>query len=211
MKKFLILAIVALFASPSVRVQAQETAGSVASSEEAQYKNYHRIFFGYAPTIFYEERGRRDDSDALHGFNVGWLGGFNVTGKRLPLYLEAGAKANVGLGELLSDFDKYLAIEVPLNVAYRFHIPNTKIHLSPYMGLHFKANVLGRGKGGFDYFDLEGTKRFQFGMQAGGHFDFNHFNVGLGYSFDFLPIQKMSDYDYKVTTWGLFLNLGLVF
>lgn len=210
MKKFIILAVIALFASPATKAYAQEAAVSAASAGE-QYKNYNRIFFGYAPTIFYEDRGRWDDSDVLHGFNVGWLAGFNVTGKRLPLYLETGAKANVGLGELLTDFDKYLAIEVPVNVAYRFHIPNTKIHLSPYLGVHFKANVLGRDDDGFDYFDLEGTKRFQFGMQVGGHFDFNHFYLGLGYSFDFLPIMKLSWNDYRVLTSGPSVNVGLVF
>ena len=208
MKKLLIVAIMILCAGPSVMAQTTDSAGN-------ENWNYNRIFVGYDPTIFYPERGNTTSTEMFQGFHAGWMGGYNVTGKRLPLYVEPGLKLNVGLGELISDFDKYLAVEVPVNVAYRFHIGNKNIHISPYMGLHFKANVLGRDDDGNDYFDIDGTKRFQFGMQAGGHFDFNRFYVGLGWWMDFLPIMdngiKTFWYDENVNTLGFFVNVGVVF
>lgn len=208
MKRLVFLALVALYMSSSMMSMADEPS-----------KSYHRLYAGYAPTIFYTERGNENVSDMLNGFNVGWMSGFNVTKCRLPLYTEVGVKANVGLGDFLSDFDKYLAIEIPVNVAYRFSIPNTKIHLSPYLGVNFKVNALGKDEDGLNYFDIDGTKRFQFGMQIGGHFEFNHFYLGLGFCADFLPIFEDDHlyrfgkyyYDNKVHTCGFYVNAGVVF
>ena len=159
MRKIFYFVLVTLCLCSSTRVMAEESA-------MAPSKSYHRFYAGYSPTIFYTERGDENVSDMLNGFDVGWMSGFNVTKCRLPLYTEVGVKANVGLGDFLSDNDKYLTIEIPVNVAYRFSIPNTKIHLSPYLGVNFKVNALGKDEDGLDYFDIDGTKRFQFGMQA---------------------------------------------
>ena len=214
MKKILYSVLVALCLGSSMTAMAGEPA-------EGPSKAYHRFYAGYAPTVFYTDRGDKNVSDMLNGFDVGWMTGFNVTKCRLPLYTEVGVKANVGLGDLLSDNDKYLAIEVPVNVAYRFSIPNTKIRLSPYLGVNFKVNALGKDDDGLNYFDIDGTKRFQFGMQVGGHFDFNHFYLGLGFSADFLPIFDGGDkylfvsnghlYSEKVHTCGFYINAGVVF
>ena len=214
MKKILYSVLVALCLGSSTTAMAGEPA-------EGPSKSYHRFYAGYAPTVFYTDRGDKNVSDMLNGFDVGWMTGFNVTKCRLPLYTEVGVKANVGLGDYRSDNDKFLAIEIPVNVAYRFSIPNTKIRLSPYLGVNFKVNALGKGENGFNYFDIDGSKRFQFGMQVGGHFDFNHFYLGLGFSADFLPIFDGDDkyfyvsdghlYSEKVHTCGFYINAGVVF
>ena len=219
MKRLVFFALVALCMGSSAMALAKEPAEKSAATTVGPSKCYHRFYAGYAPTIFYTERGDKNVSDLLNGFNVGWMSGFNVTKCRLPLYTEVGVKANVGLGDFLSDFDKYLAIEIPVNVAYRFSIPNTKIHLSPYLGVNFKVNALGKDEDGLNYFDIDGTRRFQFGMQVGGHFDFNHFYLGLGFSADFLPIFEDDHlykfgkhlYDNKVHTCGVYVNAGVVF
>lgn len=219
MKRLVFFALVALCMGSSAMAWAKEPAENSAATTVGPSKFYHRFYAGYAPTIFYTERGDKNVSDLLNGFNVGWMSGFNVTKCRLPLYTEVGVKANVGLGDFLSDFDKYLAIEIPVNVAYRFAIPNTKIHLSPYLGVNFKVNALGKDEDGLNYFDIDGTRRFQFGMQVGGHFDFNHFYLGLGFSADFLPIFEDDHlykfgkhlYDNKVHTCGVYVNAGVVF
>lgn len=52
--------------------------------------NYNRVYFGYAPTTFsIDVKGA--DNYTMQGFNFGWTGGFNVTGKKSPLFLEVGA------------------------------------------------------------------------------------------------------------------------
>ena len=222
MKRFLFLAIAAFCMCSSMVVLADEPATNAASTMEKQYKNYHRIFAGYVPTDFFTSY--RDDihSEWLHGFDVGWLSGFNVTKGRLPMYTEIGVKANAGFGDKKSSFDKFLSIEVPVNFAYRFHIGDTKIHISPYLGLHFKVNAIARDNYGTNYFDIDGVNRFQFGMQSGGHFDFDHFYLGLGAFYDFLPFYdggykfignffNSGLWDANLSTCGLFVNVGFVF
>lgn len=176
--------------------------------------NYNRIFLGYAPTKF----TTTGFNEWLHGFNVGWSRGYNVTrNKCQPLYIEPGIGMNVGLGELISTFDKMISFEVPVNITYRWNIPNTRICLSPYLGFHFKVNVYARDVDGNDYFDAEGFKNFQFGMQLGANFDFNRFYLGVGWNRDFIPFAKgtISYYSYsynlKVITSGVRVNLGFIF
>ena len=216
MKRIFFFAALALLFG--ARAMAQTT-----DSEVSENKNYHRIYAGYAPTAFFTTYRHSTYDEWLHGFDVGWMSGFNMTkGKRLPLYLEAGVKANVGFGDDDSSFEKFFSVEVPLNVAYRFHIGNTKIHISPYAGLHFKVNAIARNNEGNSYFDIEGVKRFQFGAQAGGHFDFDHFYLGLVAHYDFLPFFdggykfvgnffNNGVWDANIYTCGVNVNVGFVF
>lgn len=202
----------------------QSNASSTNIVTPADNSNYNRIFFGYAQTKFSTDF----ISESLHGFSAGWLGGFNVTpAKKLPLYLETGIALNTGFGEIdptYSTSDKLLNLEVPINVTYRYNIPNTKIRLSPYFGFHFKVNVLARGtyedyyygSESFNYFDGDefGTKRFQFGMQLGANFEYSHFYIGVGWNKDFMPfmdIKQSKKVSYKVNTSGARVNIGFVF
>ena len=173
----------------------------------AQNENYNRVFLGYAPTDFAISGGEA----RLQGFNLGWFYGFNVTEEQLPLYVETGVTANLGFGELLSDCDKMLNFEVPVNVTYRYTIPNTNVRLSPYFGFHFKLNAVANNDDGDSYFDLKGTRRFQFGMQVGGRIEFNRFYVGAGWNKDFMPIAKSFGDFGDVKTSGLRVTVGYTF
>lgn len=174
----------------------------------AQNENYNRFFIGYAPTDFdFVGQELR-----LQGFDLGWSHGFNVTGEQLPLYIEAGISANLGIGEFLSDCDKMLSFEVPVNVTYRYNIPNTKVRLSPYFGFHFKVNTLAIDDDSDSYFDIKGSRRFQFGMQLGANIEFNHFYMGAGWNKDFMPF--MHNAGGRLGEWktsGMRVNVGIVF
>ena len=209
-------------------------------------KYYNRVFIGYAPTDFYEagvlgEGGKDIKAQELRaqGFNAGWLGGFNIAGSVLPLYMETGVTMKVGfpnLGGSDSEYDegdsrwwKTLSFEVPVNVTYRYNIPNTKIRLSPYFGFHFKVNALATNKDSYkiprydetgklyyeshqerlDWFDAKGTRRFQFGMQVGANFEINHFFVGAGWERDFMPV--MTEGGYEIRNSGMRVNVGWTF
>lgn len=219
MKKMLSIAVVALFVGMTASAQIGESKSkkiettyttTTTTKVVEENANYNRIFFGYAQTKLSAE----GVSESMHGFSTGWLGGYNVTPKKkLPLYLEAGVALNAGFGEVYTSSDKLLNIEAPVNITYRYNIPNTKIRLSPYFGFHFKVNVLALDEDGDSYFDGDAFKRFQFGMQLGANFDFNHFYVGVGWNKDFLPFAKIEDwYDtYKLKTSGARVNIGFVF
>lgn len=207
MKKYFYVAALAV---STLLVNAQGTSEIPNSFESTNSvvvnKNYNRVIFGYAPTKFKAE----GESATAHGFSAAWLGGYNVTkGKRLPLYIEPGVAMNMGFGEVMSESDKLLNIEVPVNVTYRYNIPNTKIRLSPYFGFHCKVNVLCLDKDGLNWFDYDVLNRFQFGMQLGANIDFNRFSIGVGWNKDFIPF---ADFDgINMNTSGLRVNLGIVF
>ena len=173
----------------------------------AQNENYNRLFLGYAPTDY-----AVGGTEIRHqGFNLGWLHGFNVAGEQLPLYLETGLTANLGFGKLFSDCDKTLNFEAPVNVTYRYNIPNTNVRLSPYFGFHFKVNAFAEDEDGDDYFDLDGSRRFQFGMQVGARIELNRFFIGAGWNKDFMPMLRANRHLGDVKTSGMRVNIGFTF
>lgn len=219
MKKMYALAVAALCVSMTATAQIGESKSqkiettyttTTRTLEVQPNKNYNRIIFGWAPTKFKTE----GDSETLQGFNLGWTGGYNVTkGKRLPLYFETGLTMNADFGECRSKSDKLLNFEIPMNITYRYNFKNTKIYVAPYFGFHFKINAMWRGENSrgksVDYFDADGTNRFQFGMQLGVNFDINRFNIGFGWDNDFMPITKVNG--YKLKTSGARINIGVTF
>lgn len=197
--------------SKKIETKYTTTTVHVPVKEDVPNANYNRMLFGFASTAFVVE----GESERAHGFEWTWLKGINVTpGKKLPLYVEAGLGASFVFGEVMSDFDKMLSFEIPVNLTYRYNIPNTKVRLSPYFGFHLKVNAWAADDDGDSYFDYDGSKRCQVGMQLGTNFDFNRFTLGIGWSKDFMPFMDLDlgyygDYSLKTNT--LNINLGVVF
>lgn len=217
MKKFLILMVATMFAGAAKAQIVSSTSKQIKTTYTTEtktivnaYENYNRIYFGYAPTKFKAKHDNQSISDTMHGFDLGWTGGYNVTkGKHLPLYVEAGLAMNADF----DDPDGLVNFEIPVNVTYRYNIGQSKVKVAPYFGIHFKINAYW-GDGDDSYFDYEGTKRFQMGMQLGVNFDINHFYVGVGWDKDFNPIWKYETYydgDAKMVTSGARVNLGFTF
>ena len=217
MKKFFSLAAMALFMSLTVNAQIVKSEGkkiettytTTTKTVTTDYKNYNRIYFGYAPTKMKAKYKGTSDSETMHGLDFGWTGGYNVTkGKRLPLYIETGFALNADFddGDILANF------EIPVNVTYRYNIGRSKVKVAPYFGFHFKINAYW-SDGDNNYFDYDGTNRVQMGMQLGVNFDLNHFYLGFGWDKDFNPIQKYQYYgdDVKLSTSGARLNIGFAF
>lgn len=172
------------------------TTHTVVSDEN---KNYNRIYWGYAALKFKAKyNGDSNKGDAIHGFDVGWTGGYNVTKKKLPLYIEAGANFAMHFydGEWY-----YLAGEVPINITYRYQIGRSKVKVAPYFGPHIKAHVR--------YHGSSDEKVACFGIQLGANFDINHFYVGVGWDKDLSPWTNEGG--VKVTTGGARVNIGVTF
>ena len=231
MKKCFSLAVVALFVSMTANAQydyeSSRTQGETSSEmriveEKPEYKNYDRFFFSYAPTRianFYS-----NGALMMHGVGMGWKKGINVTGKRLPLYLETGIAANFAFGhgyDVYSDYseknqDKLFNFVIPVNVSYRFKIANTKIFIGPYWGLNFKINYFwdggSRNKNYFDYNNIDGN-RFQMGTEFGCNFDIYNFHLGVGWGLDFMKLAR-AEYSYYYRDWktsGVRVNVGVTF
>ena len=224
MKKVLSLAVVALFASTvanaqdyqSQRVQNEKeyytNVETQIVKEKPEYKNYDRIYLSYAPTRI-AEYYRYLDALMMHGVGIGWKKGINVTGKRLPLYLETGIAANFAFGE----GDKLFNFVIPVDVSYRFKIGNTKLYIAPYWGLNFKINYYWDKDGKKSWYDYNGVdgNRFQLGTELGCNFDIWNFHFGVGWSYDFMKLAQVdysnTSYLHDFKTSGVRVNVGVVF
>ncbi len=106
----------------------------------------------------------------LNGFTVGYNHAFGIT-PSVPLFVECGvgltyAWANYwestevfddeyGCGDEYSVTEKsisqHLMVNVPINLMYKFQLPNSSVTLEPYVGLNLRGHVLGRGKTKYTY------------------------------------------------------------
>lgn len=226
MKKCFSLAVVALFVSmtanaqydyESSRTQGETTSETRIVEEKPEYKNYDRFFFSYAPTRVAEYR-HYFDALMMHGVGMGWKKGINVTGKRLPLYVETGIAANFAFAE----GDKLFNFVIPINATYRFKIPNTKLFIGPYWGLNFKINYFWDNGGdtwnthGETWFGADGVdgNRFQLGTEFGCNFDIWNFHFGVGWNYDFMKLAEVSTKSYgyhNFKTSGVRVYVGVVF
>lgn len=167
----------------------------------AENENYQRVTIGYNAT-FVDPKG--GDGETLNGFNAQYNYGFSLS-ESLPMYLEVGAGLSYGSAKIAEESFKVLSIGVPVNIAYKINL-NDAIALTPYTGVNFKVNALGKW-GGESIFDKDvlDAKRFQMGWQIGAGVNFNAWYVGLEYGLDFIKIAK------EVSTSSLSVKVGYTF
>lgn len=227
-KLFTLTALLAMFISAEAQIvgstskQIQTTYTTTTRTVSEEYDHYNRLQWNFATTHFNPQADLDFVSSNMYGVGMGWLKGINLTGKKIPLYLELGVSMKLGFGGN-SDSEWFLwNFEIPLNVSYRIHFGSSKVKIAPYWGIHNKVNALYIDDDGDSRFDEDyyiGFKRFQIGTQLGVNFDFNHFNLGFEWGADFMPIRKLEGYTtsgyyhydtYKLKTSGIRLNIGVV-
>ena len=147
------------------------------------YSNYSRLYLGYtSPKLRYE-----DESVSGNGVTLGWATGINLTGYKLPLYLEVGVEADYSnFKEGKSSID-IVDIDVPINVVYKFTIPSTSISIAPLAGLNAKVVALANGNGENMYSNNDVVKRFMLGYNLGFDVYFSKFSVFYRFQNDFMP------------------------
>ena len=207
MKKIALALLAVTFTASVAQAQIVSSKNShITINEQVSVKenpNYNRIYAGYASSkAKIKYNGESNKGDAIHGFNIGWTGGYNVTKGKLPLYLETGLNFAMFFS---SDYGgagnwNLLGGEIPLSVTYRYQIPHTKIRVAPYFGFHFKAQKQYNN----DNHNICGA-----GMQLGVNFDINHFYLGAGWDKDLTAFQ--SEGDVKTTLQGARINIGVTF
>jgi len=220
MKKSLLLTALLLAAATTASAQfAGGKSNGAHSSNTASTENWNRVFVSYNPMSLKTSIEDGADLD-LNGFSVGYSHGFSLS-RNLPLFIELAPQVTYAFAkedtidileegsyyeEIAAEISRsYLALNVPVSVAYKFSLRNENISLVPYLGLNFRGNILAKEKFTSDG-ESDGAKmncfdendmgedytwnRFQLGGQVGVGMNYKHLYVGVGYTFDFMELAK---------------------
>ena len=230
-KLFVLAAFLGLATSASAQFVNSGSSSSSASSTSSSFDltsvktdGWSRIYVSYLPSKMKLDYDDADDMK-FKGFQVGWLKGFGLT-QRLPLYMEAGAAIQYRSykdeeSDSYYDFSQkcnLLSLNIPVNLLYRFNIKDD-FSISPYFGLDFRINLLGKNKyeetydGDTDSWDVnlfddddmdnEAWKRFQAGWHIGVGFDYRIIHIAIEYGTDFNEIAEKSKFATTAITLGL--------
>lgn len=173
MKKFFKALMAVALVGCAMPASAQFTGGkSGSSSSSADTESYNRISLSYDNTHFgcnKHAEGYFNDEDgmSLNGVGLEYTHGFSIS-QSLPMFIEAGIKAQFGAGSVSDDFredgykveaiEKYrmFSFSVPVNYTYKFAIGDG-MSIAPFLGINFKVNALGqyRNEIKFDDDDLQ--------------------------------------------------------
>lgn len=127
-------------------------------------------------------------------------------------FAKKGAKGEDGDYEDNIDFTY---IQVPIVAAYRFNLNdrlNMVVKAGPYFAYALSGNEkVTKGSQEWEYkiFDMEGSKRFEVGVDAGVDFEIHRFVVGVEYERGFTNI--ISDADYDIKNQAFYVTLGYKF
>lgn len=159
-----------------------------------------------------------------YGLGIDYLVGINITGHKLPLFVEIGPDINYTFRYEEVDYwdhsEKYyeeeiknrkLSIGTPVNISYKIRLCDA-ISIAPYLGLNVKYNILAASyydDRKIDAFDDENANRFQLGWNIGFGFYFKNFYVGNKFYKDITPF--IENRGAKVSFRNYYLNLGVKF
>lgn len=200
MKKLLLMAFAAFM---TVGASAQLISSNTVTHKEG--RNYNRL------SVSYNAVSMDDDfiDGSMSGFSLAWTKGISLSSST-PLYIETGLGLTYAFksddysdeGYSVDVKNKYLYLAVPVNLVYKWNIPNTNMSLAPFAGIYFKGNLYGNTKAeanGYedemDWYDSdEGDgKRFNFGWNIGVGFEYSKLYVGLSYGSDLNEMFEDAD------------------
>lgn len=126
----------------------------------------------------------------------------------------------------IEDKTTYLGISIPVNIAYRFAIPNSELTVTPFVGLTLKGNIIAKSKTSVtyditywdtdktvtetteaerDFFDKDDVgkdgkwSRFQIGWNIGAGVNFKDYYAGIKYGSDLGEVAE----DTKTSNWAI--------
>lgn len=241
MKKIKLFATAALMAV-GVNANAQFTNASSAGGG-AVSDGWNTVYAEINPSTFSPKHG---DSESFLGFSLGYSRTFGLS-QNIPLFLEVGGGLQYSHKNYDYSIEGYkknldfsqsfnmISLKVPVNIAYKFDIPNSTVSIIPYTGFHFRFNIVGTTKNNFegdwdDLYEYERKEveeidgesinvfdkddmgssdatwnRFQIGWHIGTNVTFGKFLVGVDYGLDFSEISK------NTTINGATIRLGYTF
>lgn len=227
MKFYLAACLLAMTTAASAQFANSNASSSKSTnSSSANTDGWQRVFVSYNPSkIVYDVKDADDLS--VTGFSFGYTKGFSISNS-IPLFVETGINGLYGFhkDEEGDDEESYevkstlFSLNIPVNLAYKFSIPNSNITIVPFLGINLKGNIIGKEKLTYSYdgeseeeeynfFDKDDMgsddatwKRFQIGWQIGVGANFNQLYVGLSYGKDITELCKKT----KIATTSITLG-----
>lgn len=188
--------------------------GNGGSSTVSDNSGWSTVYVEWNPSSFvYTGKGDDDDFDGgFNGFSLGYSRAISLSSST-PLFLEAGLAGQFSLWKedykYKTDKISILSLKAPVNLIYKFDLPNSTVSLLPFAGLTLRGNLWGEEKyeyeddlgshsksyNLFDKDDMDGKantwKRFQIGWQIGLKARFaERFIISGSYGTDFSEIKK---------------------
>ena len=219
MKNFRLTAVIVLLTICATSF-AQFTNSTSSSSTSSDTEEWSTFWVEWNPSTFSPDKG---DDQSFTGLSLGYSKAFSIA-QNTPLFIEGGLGLQYSFysEDMEGYYDDYtmklsmFSIKVPVNLVYKFNIPNSNIALCPFAGVNLRFNVSGKLKNEyeddddedfnvFDDDDMDDTwKRFQIGWQIGAKVMFNKsFTLGVSYGTDFSEICKKT----KIKTTSVALGL----
>ena len=167
MKNFKSIATAALLAvSLSASAQFTNSGSSTKSTSVANTNGWSTIWVQWNPSKIKIDRKEADDK-SFTGLSFGYSQAFNIT-PSLPLFVEAGLGIQYSfhteklaeeladeynmdeedLEEIMDPKEKFnlFSVKIPVNLTYKFDIPNSSFSIAPYFGLTMRFNLSGKAK-----------------------------------------------------------------
>lgn len=118
------------------------------SSGTTDTNGWSRIFVSYNPMNIVFDYENADDL-SVTGFSFGYTKGVSIA-KEFPLFIEFGVNGLYGLKkeeeEEIETKLTFFSLNVPVNLAYKYSIPNSNVTIVPYIGVNFRGNIIGKQK-----------------------------------------------------------------
>ena len=231
-----------LFIATAMLMMSTASFAQFTNSGSTNIGDYNTIYLQWNPSSIVPKEG---SSYSFTGFSAGYNHAFSLS-QSIPLYVETGVGIQYSFWSGDTPFPykrnndsrnyeykindakiKMLSAKVPLSIAYKFEIPNSKVSIIPNAGIDFRFNFLAKlnhdklkesinlfdedlsylNEGGYDS-DIklgETWKRFQVGWHVGVNIMFNNqFMIGGSYGTDFSTIWNY--FDCKMRTGSVTLG-----
>lgn len=192
------------------------TLGANAKSNILAGKDYNRVEIGYAPMFMSDMFYWGNPWSTAHGIQAGYTRGIHLS-KKWPMYIEVGGLVQYN-HKYKSSIDSSLdlmRLNIPVSFTWRFTLGSRKLFtIAPYAGLNFGINMLYNMNGDNmfgDNDDFYSANRFQLGMVEGVNFTYKCWNAGIGYIWDFMPLDKSDFRNVSNNTGSLVIKAGYEF
>lgn len=155
MKFYLAVCLLALTGTASAQFANSKALSSSSSTRNTDTNGWQRITVSYNPTKIISDYEGADDL-SVNGFSIGYTKGFSIA-KEFPLFVEASVNATYSFGkedyddlgfdeDILERKTNLFSLNIPVNIAYKFSLPNGKVSIVPYIGINFRGNIIGKQK-----------------------------------------------------------------